>query len=625
LVEDASRRLAALGPEPDRKSQRHAILTAAQEVGPGIFFSLLIITVSFLPVFALTGESYRLFSPLAFTKTYAMAFAAALSITLVPVLMLLLMRGRFREENENPINRFFVRLYQPILNTALRFKWQTIAVTVVLLISTAIPLKYLGSEFMPALYEGELLYMPTTLPGVSSTKMREILGQTNKAIMSVPEVERAFGKAGRADTATDPAPLTMIETWIKLKPKAQWGAGVTVDDIIKKLNRKTQMPGLVNSWGYPIKIRMDMVSTGVRTPIGIKITGDDLIQIERAARDIESVVKNVAGTRSAFADRVLGGKYLEITPNRSELARRNIDMSVFQTVIQTALGGMSLSQSVEGRERYDIILRYDRSFRETPDDLYRILVPTPSGAHIPLGELASITFTEGPPMIRSENARLTGWVFVDIGNRDIGSYVDEARELISNSITLPSGFAVEFAGQYEQLQAAKKQLKIAIPSAVILIFLLLILHFGRVDRTMIVMLSLPFGLIGALWAVWLADYNFSVAVAVGLIALGGIAIETAVIMLLYIDAQVRKVNPSTISELRDAIADGALLRVRPKLMTVLTILVGLAPIFLSDGLGADVMRRIALPMIGGILTTLMLSLIVIPTVYYLWVGRELES
>ena len=624
LVEDASRRLADLGPEPDRRSQRDAILTAAQEVGPGIFFSLLIITVSFLPVFALTGESYRLFSPLAFTKTYAMAFAAALSITLVPVLMLLLMRGRFREENENPINRFFVRLYQPILNTALRFKWQTIAVTVVLLISTAIPLKYLGSEFMPALYEGELLYMPTTLPGVSSTKMREILGQTNKAIMSVPEVERAFGKAGRADTATDPAPLTMIETWIKLKPKAQWGAGVTVDDIIKKLNRKTQMPGLVNSWGYPIKIRMDMVSTGVRTPIGIKITGDDLIQIERAARDIESVVKNVAGTRSAFADRVLGGKYLEITPNRAELARRNIDMSVFQTVIQTALGGMSLSQSVEGRERYDIILRYDRSFRETPDDLYRILVPTPSGAHIPLGELASITFTEGPPMIRSENARLTGWVFVDIGNRDIGSYVNEVREIISNSITLPSGFAVEFAGQYEQLQAAKKQLKIAIPSAVILIFLLLILHFGRVDRTMIVMLSLPFGLIGALWAVWLADYNFSVAVAVGLIALGGIAIETAVIMLLYIDAQVKKINPSTTSELLDAINDGALLRVRPKLMTVSTILVGLAPIFLSDGLGADVMRRIALPMIGGILTTLMLSLIVIPSVYYLWVGRELD-
>ena len=624
LVEDASRRLAALGPEPDRKSQRHAILTAAQEVGPGIFFSLLIITVSFLPVFALTGESYRLFSPLAFTKTYAMAFAAALSITLVPVLMLLLMRGRFREENENPINRFFVRLYQPILNTALRFKWQTVAVTVVLLISTAIPLKYLGSEFMPALYEGELLYMPTTLPGVSSTKMREILGQTNKAIMSVPEVERAFGKAGRADTATDPAPLTMIETWIKLKPKSSWGVGVTIDNIVSRLNQKLQMPGLVNSWGYPIKIRMDMVSTGVRTPIGIKITGDDLIQIERAARDIESVVKNVAGTRSAFADRVLGGKYLEITPNRAELARRNIDMSVFQTVIQTALGGMSLSQSVEGRERYDIILRYDRSFRETPDDLYRILVPTPSGAHIPLGELASITFTEGPPMIRSENARLTGWVFVDIGNRDIGSYVNEVREIISNSITLPSGFAVEFAGQYEQLQAAKKQLKIAIPSAVILIFLLLILHFGRVDRTMIVMLSLPFGLIGALWAVWLADYNFSVAVAVGLIALGGIAIETAVIMLLYIDAQVKKINPSTTSELLDAINDGALLRVRPKLMTVSTILVGLAPIFLSDGLGADVMRRIALPMIGGILTTLMLSLIVIPTVYYLWVGRDLD-
>ncbi|GAA6137538.1 CusA/CzcA family heavy metal efflux RND transporter [Arenicella sp. 4NH20-0111] len=624
LVENATRRLADLAPNPNKEVRYQAILASAQEVGPGIFFSLLIITVSFLPVFALTGESYRLFSPLAFTKTYAMAFAAILSITLVPVLMLSLMRGKFRREDANPLNRFFVRLYRPALSISLRFKWHTIAAALLLTISVAIPVKYLGSEFMPALYEGELLYMPTTLPGVSSTKMREVLSQTNKVIMSVPEVERAFGKAGRADTATDPAPLTMIETWIKLKPKETWNAGVTVDDIVDRLNQKLQIPGLVNSWGYPIKIRMDMVSTGVRTPIGIKVTGDSLLEIERVSRRVEEVVTGVAGTRSAFADRVLGGKYLEIKPDRAELARRNIDMSVFQTVIQTALGGMKLSQSVEGRERYNIILRYDRQFRETPEDLYRILVPTPSGAHIPLGELASIAFSEGPPMIRSENARLTGWVFVDIAERDLGGYVNEARQVVANSVDLPPGFAIEFAGQYQQMEQAGERLKIAIPSAIALIFLLLMLHFGRLDRTIIIMLSLPFGLIGGLWLVWLAGYNLSVAVAVGFIALGGIAIETAIIMLLYIDAQVREVTPQTREQLRDAISHGAVMRVRPKLMTVLTILVGLAPVFLSDGLGADIMRRIALPMIGGMVSTLMLTLFVIPTVYYLWIGRQFD-
>jgi len=624
LVENATRRLADLGPNLNKEVRYQAILASAQEVGPGIFFSLLIITVSFLPVFALTGESYRLFSPLAFTKTYAMAFAAILSITLVPVLMLGLMRGKFRREDANPLNRFFVRLYRPALSISLRFKWHTIAAALLLTISVAIPVKYLGSEFMPALYEGELLYMPTTLPGVSSTKMREVLSQTNKVIMSVPEVERAFGKAGRADTATDPAPLTMIETWIKLKPKETWNAGVTVDDIVDRLNQKLQIPGLVNSWGYPIKIRMDMVSTGVRTPIGIKVTGDSLLEIERVSRRVEEVVTGVAGTRSAFADRVLGGKYLEIKPDRAELARRNIDMSVFQTVIQTALGGMKLSQSVEGRERYNIILRYDRQFRETPEDLYRILVPTPTGAHIPLGELASIAFSEGPPMIRSENARLTGWVFVDIAERDLGGYVNEARQVVANSVDLPPGFAIEFAGQYQQMEQAGERLKIAIPSAIALIFLLLMLHFGRLDRTIIIMLSLPFGLIGGLWLLWLAGYNLSVAVAVGFIALGGIAIETAIIMLLYIDAQVREVTPQTREQLRDAISHGAVMRVRPKLMTVLTILVGLAPVFLSDGLGADIMRRIALPMIGGMVSTLMLTLFVIPTVYYLWIGRQFD-
>ncbi|NBC19827.1 MAG: CusA/CzcA family heavy metal efflux RND transporter [Alphaproteobacteria bacterium] len=625
LVENASRKLSEFENKPTAAERRAALLEAAQEVGPGIFFSLLIITVSFLPVFALTGESYRLFSPLAFTKTYAMAFAAILSVTLVPVLMLHLMRGKFRREDANPLNAFFVWAYKPILHAALRFKWVTVALAICLSASVIIPLQRIGSEFMPALYEGELLYMPTTLPGVSATKMREILGQTNRVIQTHPEVEKVFGKAGRADTATDPAPLTMIETWIRLKPEEEWRAGATIDGIIAELDQRLQMPGLVNSWGYPIKIRMDMVSTGVRTPIGIKVTGDSLTEIEQIVRDVEKRVGDIPGTRSAFADRVLGGKYLEITPDRSELARRNIGMGTFQGVVQTALGGMRLSQSVEGRERYDIILRYDRPFRENVGDLENILVPTPTGAHIPLGELASITYAEGPAMIRSENARLTGWVFVDIAGRDMGGYVAEARERVRNEIDLPAGYAVEFAGQYEQMQEARARLEVAIPATVALIFLLLMLHFGRFDRILIIMASLPFGLVGGLWAVWLAGYNLSVAVAVGFIALGGIAVETAVIMLIYIDSELRKAPPETREQLFNAISRGAAMRVRPKLMTVTTIFGGLAPIFLTDGLGSDVMRPIALPMIAGMASTLVLTLIVIPAIYYIRAGFTISA
>ncbi len=625
LVENASRRLSELGDNSDARTRRTALLEAAQEVGPGIFFSLMIITVSFLPVFALTGESYRLFSPLAFTKTYAMAFAAILSVTLVPVLMLYLMRGRFRPETANPLNAFFIWAYRPVLHLALRLKWLTVVLAIALTASVVIPLQRIGSEFMPALYEGELLYMPTTLPGASETKMREILGQTNRLIMTVPEVERAIGKAGRAETATDPAPLTMIETWIALKPRSEWRAGLTIEDLKDELDRRLQMPGLVNSWGYPIKIRMDMVSTGVRTPVGIKVTGDDLTEIEAIARQIETVVADIPGTRSAFADRVLGGKYLDIVPDRSELARRGIDMGAFQSVVRSALGGLALAQSVEGRERYDIIARYDRAFRESPEAIGTILVPTPAGAHIPLGELASITYGEGPPMIRSENARLTGWVFVDIAGRDLGGYVSAAQAAVAEAVDLPPGYAVDFAGQYEQMQDARARLAIAIPSAMTLIFLLLMLHFGRLDRTLIIMASLPFGLVGGLWAVWLAGYNLSVAVAVGFIALGGIAVETAVIMLLYIDAEVRRARPETQSELLAAISRGAAMRVRPKLMTVITIFAGLAPIFLTSGLGADVMRRIALPMLGGMASTLLLTLIVIPAIYAIRVGQTLYA
>ncbi len=625
MVENAHRKLSDLGKNATRAEKNAAILLSTKEVGPGLFFSLLIITVSFMPVFALTGQSYKLFAPLAFTKTYAMGFAAIFSITVVPVLMLWLIRGKIKKEEENPINRWFINMYKPLLNVALKKKWVTLIVAIALLGSITFPIVKTGSEFMPALYEGELLYMPTTLPGVSITKAKEILQQTNRMIKLVPEVHHVFGKVGRADTATDPAPISMIETWIKLKPKSEWRKGMDVDALIKDLNARVKVPGVVNSWGYPIKTRMDMISTGVRTPIGIKIAGDDLDIIGRVALDIEASIKDVVGTRSAFADRVTGGKYLEIEPNRDELARRNIDLGVFQNIIGTALGGMKMAESIQGRERYNIMLRYDRPFREDPQDLSNILIPTPAGQHIPLGELADIKFVEGPPMIKSENARLTGWVFVDIEGIDIGTYIKNAQKIVAEKVELPAGYSIIWSGQFEQMLEAKERMQIAVPAAIFIIFTLLMLHFGRLDRTFIVMLSLPFGLIGGVWAVYFAGYNFSVAVSVGFIALAGIAVETAVVMLLYIDHECRCKLPKTRQELFDAVMHGAVLRVRPKLMTVSVILAGLTPIFLTDGLGSDVMRRIALPMVGGMVSTTILTLIVIPVIYYLWESRRFKN
>jgi len=625
MVENAHRKLSGLPKEASKSEKQAAILLAAKEVGPGLFFSLLIITISFVPVFALTGQSYRLFAPLAFTKTYAMAFASLLSVTLVPVLMLWFIRGRIIPEMSNPLNRLFVTIYRPLIRFSLWSKWLTMLISVALLASVYIPATRIGSEFMPALYEGELLYMPTTLPGVSITKAREVLAQTNRLIRTIPEVVQVFGKLGRAETATDPAPISMIETWIKLKPREEWREGLTPESLKSELDKRVRLPGLVNSWGYPIKIRMDMVSTGIRTPVGVKISGDSLEEIERIALQIEAAVKNIRGARSAFADRVNGGKYLEIKPDRRELARRNIDMAAFQSVIQTALGGMKLSESVQGRERYNIMLRYDRPFRERPEQISSILIPTPSGQHVPLGEVATIKFAEGPPMIKSENARLTGWVFVDIAGRDIGSFVAEARETILSTVKLPPGYAVTWAGQFEEMQKAREQLMITIPAVILTIFVLLMIHFGRLDRTLIIMLSLPFGLIGGLWTVYLAGYNLSVAVAVGFIALGGIAVETAVVMLLYIDNQVRAHPPEDRRALLTAIIEGAVMRVRPKLMTVSVIIAGLLPIFFTQGLGSDVMRRIALPMVGGMVSTTVLTLIVIPVVYYLWEGRRYRA
>lgn len=629
MVENAHRKLA----ETDfthatraqrQQARREAIILAAKEVGPGLFFSLLVITLAFLPVLALTGQSYRLFSPLAFTKTYVLGFASVLSVTVIPVLMLWLLRGKIKKAEANPVNVALLFFYRPILRFALAKPAVTVVLTLGLLGSMVYPLLKTGSEFMPALYEGELLYMPTTLPGVSITKAKEVLAQTNRLIKTVPEIERVFGKVGRADTATDPAPISMIETWIHLKPKSEWRQGLTVEALIKELDQRVKLPGLVNSWGYPIKIRMDMISTGIRTPVGVKISGDDLEVISRIALDIEGAVKTVPGTRSAFADRVIGGKYLEITPDRTELARRNIDLGMFQRVIQTALGGMKISESIQGRERYNIMLRYERRFREHPEDLNDILVPTPMGQHIPLGELADIAFVEGPPMIKSENARLTGWVFVDIADRDIGSYVQAAQALVREKVSLPAGYAIEWSGQFEQMLEAEKQLSIAIPAVGFAIFALLVIYFGRMDRTLMVMLSLPVAVVGGMWAVYFAQYNLSVAVGVGFIALGGLAVETATIMVVYIDLRVRELQPSSVSDLSRAVFEGALMRIRPVLMTVITEFAGLLPIFVFSGLGADVMRRVALPMVGGMVTTTLLTLIVIPVIYFLWERRSIQ-
>lgn len=618
MVENAHRKLADLGKDITPEQRNNALIHAAKEVGPGLFFSLLIITVSFLPVFALTGQSEKLFTPLAYTKTYAMAWAALLSVTLVPILMLWLVRGKIKPESANPVNRFFVMLYQPVLKAALAMPKFTVLLAVLLGASALYPAMKTGHEFMPPLYEGDLLYMPMTLPGVTPTQTRQILQVTNRMIKEFPEVEQVFGKAGRADTATDPAPLAMIETWIELKPKAQWRVGMTPEKLMVELDQKVRLPGMMNSWGYPIKIRLDMLTTGIRTPVGIKVSGPDLQGIDKVARDVERLVKDVPGTRSAIADRVQGGKYIEVVPDRRALARYGVDIKTVQRVIQIALGGMKLTEAIEGRERYAVMVRYDRPFREDIADLENVLVPTPNGAHITLADVTEVKVTEGPPMIKSEDARLNGWVFVDIQGRDIGSFIQDTRQMLNEQLKLPAGYSLSFSGQFEQMQEANQRLSIAIPAALLIILTLLYLHFGRWDRTALIMLAVPFGLIGGIWGVYLAGYNISVAVAVGFIALAGIAVETAIIMLIYIDQQVRENPPQNYKELLEAVTHGAVLRVRPKLMTVSTIIFGLMPVFFTDGPGADVMRRIALPMVGGMASTLVLTLILIPVLYVLY-------
>ncbi len=607
------------------------VRTAAHEVGPALFFSLLIITVSFLPVFTLEAQEGRLFAPLAYTKTYAMAAAAGLAVTLVPVLMGYLIRGRILPEGKNPLNRLLIAAYQPLINGVLRFRLLTVIVALVLLATIIYPLQRLGSEFMPALDEGDLLYMPITLPSISIGEATRILQQTDKMIKSIPEVKRVFGKAGRAETATDPAPLSMFETVVQLKDPSEWRPGMTLDKLKKELNDSVQVPGLTNAWVMPIRNRIDMLATGIRTPVGIKIAGPDLAGIERVGKDIEAIIKKLPGTRSAFAERVSGGRYIDIEVNRTLAARYGLNVMDVQDMIRTAIGGENITTTVEGRERYPINLRYPRALRDSVSALTASRIATPSGAQIPLGELATLHLTDGPPEIKSENARLNGWIYVDIddtANISVGSFVANAKAAVEQQVKLPSGYSLTWSGQYEYMERAKAKLKLVIPLTLGLIVLLLYLNFRNAMEVMIIIVSLPFALIGGFWLIYLLGYQLSVAVGVGFIALAGVAAEFGIIMLLYLNQAVRQSQTegrmNSWADLKIAIIEGAVLRVRPKMMTVAVIIAGLLPIMLSHGTGSEVMQRIAAPMIGGMITAPLLSLLVIPVLYALWKKRSLK-
>jgi len=635
MIENAHKHLEKI---KEGDSRFEAMLTACKEVGPALFFSLLIITVSFLPVFTLEAQEGRLFAPLAFTKTFAMAGAALLSVTLVPVLMMLSIRGHIMPEQKNPLNRFLVWGYRPIIAAVMRRKKTTIVVALAAMALTLYPASRLGSEFMPTLNEGTLLFMPASLPGMSVTKAAELLQTQDRIIKSFPEVALVYGKAGRAQTATDPAPLEMFETVINLKPQEQWRPGMTTDKLIAEMYKALQFPGVANSWTMPIKARIDMLSTGIRTPIGIKVFGKNLDEMERLAKQIEAVVRKVPGTSSAFAERITGGFYLNIEPDRIALARYGLTVGELQDVIATALGGENVTTTVEGLERFGVNVRYPRELRGTPEQIAReVLVPTPmtsegGGAMIPLGQLAKVSISKGAPSIRTENALLSAYIYVDIRDRDIGSYVAEARKAVAAQVKFPPGYYATWSGQFEYMERAAAKMKIVIPVTLLLIFLLLYLNFGRITETLIVMLSVPFALVGGLWLMWLLDYNLSVAVAVGFIALSGVAAETGVVMLIYLDRAWQEIQTRCASEgralkaddLHAAIMQGAVERVRPKMMTVVAIMAGLLPIMWGTGTGSEVMSRIAAPMIGGMISSTVLTLVVIPVLYALVKIREIK-
>ena len=631
MIENAHKHLERLKPG---QSRNEAIIAAAVEVGPALFFSLLIITVSFLPIFALEDQEGRLFKPLAWTKSLAMAASALLSVTLVPALMMLFVRGRILPEHRNPVNRALIWLYRPLINLVLRARLLTIGIAVAALAATAWPAMRLGAEFMPSLDEGTLFYMPVTLPGLSVTKSAELLQTQNKIIKSFPEVESVFGKAGRAATATDPAPLEMFETVINLKPKSQWRSGMDVDKLIAEMDRALQFPGVSNAWTMPIKARIDMLATGIRTPVGVKLLGRDYGELERVAREVEAAIRIVPGTTSAYAERVTGGYFLDVVPDRTKLAQYGALIEDVQQAVATALGGETVTTTVEGRERYSVNVRYPRDFRSDPRAIASdILVPTMRGGMLPLGQLAEVKLTQGSTTIRTENAQLAVYVFVDFRDRDLASYVADARKAVREKVKLPAGTLAVGSGQFEYLERAEAKLRIVVPATLLLIFVLLYLNFGRIAETLIVMLSLPFAMVGGLWLVWWMGFNMSVAVAVGFIALAGVAAETGVVMLIYLDhalaerralaaAQGRLLSHA---DVRAAIIEGAVERVRPKMMTVTAIVAGLLPLLWNTGTGSEVMQRIAVPMIGGMASSTVLTLLVIPAIYALVKGWRLRT
>jgi Cu(I)/Ag(I) efflux system membrane protein CusA/SilA len=626
MIENAHKHL-----EHDAGKKDHwAIIAAAsKEVGPSLFYSLLVITLSFLPVFTLQQQEGRLFKPLAFTKTYSMAAAALLSITIVPILMGYFIRGRIMPEEKNPINRFLIRIYDPVLHFVLRWKKFVIIGAIALVAITLFPFSKLGSEFMPPLYEGDLLYMPTALPGMSITKAKEVLQQSDKILRQFPEVHHVYGKIGRAETATDPAGLDMVETTVMLKPEEEWRPGMTVPKLINELDAALQIPGFSNVWTMPIKNRVDMLSTGIKTPVGIKVSGPDLKTLEAIGKEVEGVVKQVPGTLSAFAERAIGGNYIDYAINRDEAARYGLTVNDIHDIIQSAMGGMPVTTTVEGLERYTVNLRYSRELRDNLEALQRVLIPTPSGQQIPLSQVTTVSVNKGPMVIRTEDTRPNVWIYVDIKDIDVGTYVNMAKRAVAENTKLPAGYNIVWSGQYEYMERAKQRLFYVIPFTILIIFVIIYLNTRSVTKTMIVFLAVPFSLVGAIWLLYLLDYNLSIAVWVGIIALAGLDAETGVVMLLYLDVAFedwkKKGLMRHLGDLRDAIYHGAVRRIRPKIMTVATIIAGLLPIMWSHGAGADVMKRIAAPMVGGVVTSALMELAVYPVIYYLWKGRGMRE
>ena len=631
MVENAATHLSSEQDKPRKERRQHwvTILESAREVGPSIFYSLVVITISFLPVFTLEQQEGRMFRPLAFTKTYAMAGAAILAVTIVPVLIAYFVRGKIRKEEDNPITRLLVKIYHPIVDFVMKRRWWVMATALIIVLVTIIPFSKLGSEFMPPLYEGDLLYMPTTLPGISITKAREILQQTDKIIKSFPEVESVFGKIGRAETATDPAPLTMIETTIRLKPLEEWREGMTPEKLVEEMNSAIQIPGLTNAWTMPIKTRIDMLSTGIKTPVGIKIAGPDLNVLQDLGKQVEELMKTVPGTRSAYAERSVGGNYIDFVIDREAIARYGLTVADVQDVFMSAIGGMNITKTVEGLERYPVNLRYARDYRENIEAIKRVLVPIPIGGNVPLEQLGEFEIKKGPPMIKSENARPNTWVYVDLKDIDVGSYIDNAKEVIGKNLTLPAGYSIKWSGQYEYMERASKHLSVVIPLTLLLVIFLLYMNTRSMVKTGIVLLALPFSLVGAVWFLYLAGFNMSVAVWVGIIALLGVDAETGVIMLLYLDLAYEKFKKEGIlknmADLRESIFEGAVKRIRPKMMTVMTTMLGLLPILIGLGAGSDVMKRIAAPMVGGILTSMIMELTVYPAIFYTIKKREFKK